>query len=265
MTKASDNDYPSVLLTEQGSAPTTPAASHQRLYFRTSDHTLVSVNSSGTVTPVDSGAGAMATDALWDAAGDLAVGSGANTAAKLVKGAAGANLSSYNGVVAWNGGTSFPASPATGDRYWRSDLGLEAYYDGAQWLSTTLFDINPGSLIAVTVTGVQTFRIPTRTKSTYSIYVEKWIFTTFVATTNDGSNCWVTALEKLDTANSATSVVTQSTSADTVSTWTNHEVSVGVAFSPATNPALRINVTTKTGSPGSLTAAVGLVYRLILT
>lgn len=52
MTKASDNDFPSMLLTEQGSAPTSPAASHQRLYIRTSDHTLVTVNSSGTVTPV---------------------------------------------------------------------------------------------------------------------------------------------------------------------------------------------------------------------
>lgn len=55
MTKASDNDYPSILVTEQGSAPTSPAASHQRLYIRTSDHTLVTVNSSGTVTPVGGG------------------------------------------------------------------------------------------------------------------------------------------------------------------------------------------------------------------
>jgi hypothetical protein len=55
VTKASDNDYPSLLLTEQGSAPSSPAASHQRLYIRTSDHSLVTVNSSGTVTPVSSG------------------------------------------------------------------------------------------------------------------------------------------------------------------------------------------------------------------
>lgn len=56
MTKASDNDYPSILVTEQGSAPTTPAASHQRMYIRTSDHTLVTVNSSGTVTAVGAAA-----------------------------------------------------------------------------------------------------------------------------------------------------------------------------------------------------------------
>lgn len=56
MTTASNNDYPSILLTEQGSAPTSPAASHQRMYIRTSDHTLVTVNSSGIVTPVSTAA-----------------------------------------------------------------------------------------------------------------------------------------------------------------------------------------------------------------
>jgi hypothetical protein len=57
VTKASNNDFPSLLLTEQGSAPTTPAASHQRLYIRTSDHALVTVNSSGTVAAVGGGGG----------------------------------------------------------------------------------------------------------------------------------------------------------------------------------------------------------------
>lgn len=55
--KASDNDFPSILVTEQGSTPTTPAASHQRLFVRTSDHVLCYVNSSGTVTAVGAGAG----------------------------------------------------------------------------------------------------------------------------------------------------------------------------------------------------------------
>ncbi len=61
MTKASDNDYPSLLLTEQSSAPTSPAASHQRMYIRTSDHALVTVNSSGTVAAVGGGAGTLTT------------------------------------------------------------------------------------------------------------------------------------------------------------------------------------------------------------
>jgi hypothetical protein len=55
MTKASDNDYPSILLTEQSSAPSSPASGKQRAYIRTSDHTLVTVNSSGTVAAVGGG------------------------------------------------------------------------------------------------------------------------------------------------------------------------------------------------------------------
>jgi len=47
------------------------------------------------------GGGAVATDAIWDAAGDLAVGSGANTAAKLTAGAEGRVLKIVSSVPAW--------------------------------------------------------------------------------------------------------------------------------------------------------------------
>lgn len=56
------------------------------------DHTGVPGVSSGSV----------ATDAIWDAAGDLAVGSGANTAARLAIGATnGMALMRIGGAVAW--------------------------------------------------------------------------------------------------------------------------------------------------------------------
>jgi hypothetical protein len=80
MTKASDNDFPSILVTEQGSAPTTPAASHQRIYIRTSDHKLVTVNSSGTVTAVGGSGSGVATDAIWTTSGKVAVATGTATA-----------------------------------------------------------------------------------------------------------------------------------------------------------------------------------------
>lgn len=88
MTKASDNDYPSILVTEQGSAPASPAASHQRMYIRTSDHTLVTVNSSGTVTPV---AGSGLTDPMTTR-GDIIVRNASNVTARLAIGAAGTVL-----------------------------------------------------------------------------------------------------------------------------------------------------------------------------
>lgn len=74
----------------EAAAPATPAASKVRLYCK-SDGLLYSKDDAGTETLVSGGAGggSVATDTIWDAAGDLAVGTGANTAAKLTKGAAG--------------------------------------------------------------------------------------------------------------------------------------------------------------------------------
>jgi hypothetical protein len=49
---------------------------------------VLKVNAGATAVEWGAGAGDVATDAIWDAAGDLAVGSGANTAAKLAMGTA---------------------------------------------------------------------------------------------------------------------------------------------------------------------------------
>lgn len=58
------------------------------------------------------GSGDVSTDAIWDAAGDLVVGTGANTAARLAKGADGTFLGVVSGSLAWatpsGGGSSSP-------------------------------------------------------------------------------------------------------------------------------------------------------------
>src|SRR6187431_1140383 len=79
-----------------GSDFTNPDADYRRLFLG-EDGLLHVKDSSGTVTDPFTGGGAVATDAIWDAAGDLAVGSGANTAAKLSIGAAGGKVSVING------------------------------------------------------------------------------------------------------------------------------------------------------------------------
>jgi hypothetical protein len=64
-------------------------------------------NTGGTITwETCGGAGDVATDAIWDAAGDLAVGSGANTAGRLAKGNEGDVLTISGGNVAWGAGGS---------------------------------------------------------------------------------------------------------------------------------------------------------------
>lgn len=99
---ASDNPFPSLLITETAAASiSSPAAGKQRLFVDT-DHVLKYKNSGGTVSNVGSGgSGDVATDAIWDAAGDLAVGTGADTAARVAIGASGKVLTSNGTTAAW--------------------------------------------------------------------------------------------------------------------------------------------------------------------
>lgn len=98
MAKASDNPFPSVLIAE-GTEPAAPAAGRQRLYIDSTSHHLCRTDSSGTEVDVEAsvGGGAVATDTLWDAKGDLAAGTGANTAARLAVGANGTVLTAASG------------------------------------------------------------------------------------------------------------------------------------------------------------------------
>ena len=59
--KASDNQFPSILVTEQASKPAAPVAGDQRLYMKT-DHKLYHENSAGAETEV--GSGTLITSAL---------------------------------------------------------------------------------------------------------------------------------------------------------------------------------------------------------
>ena len=85
--KASDNPFPDILVEEvatDGSATGTPSADFRRLFLG-EDGALHLKDSSGTVTAIGAG-GAVASDAIWDAKGDIAVGTAANAAARLAVG-----------------------------------------------------------------------------------------------------------------------------------------------------------------------------------
>lgn len=107
MAKVSDNVFPRFLISEGGST-STPAAAQVTVYAK-ANGLLYSKDDAGTETALGGGSGSVATDAIWDAAGDLAVGTGADTAAKLTKGA-------DNTVLTISASTHVPvwAAPAAG-------------------------------------------------------------------------------------------------------------------------------------------------------
>ncbi len=99
-------------------APATPGAGKLRIYAKTGPALAVKDDAGNETVLGAGGGGSVATDAIWDAAGDLAVGSGANTAAKLAAGSEDDVLTIVSGVPAWaapagGGGSTLPLDNVT--------------------------------------------------------------------------------------------------------------------------------------------------------
>lgn len=62
----------------------------------------LNLNRAKRYTDANGGSGAVSTDNIWDAVGDLAVGTGANTAARLAIGSNGDVLTVTAGTPAWS-------------------------------------------------------------------------------------------------------------------------------------------------------------------
>lgn len=83
-----------------GSDFTNPGADYRRLFLG-EDGALHLKDSAGSVTDVGGAGGDVSTDAIWDAAGDLVQGTGANTSARLALGAAGTVVRSTGSANAY--------------------------------------------------------------------------------------------------------------------------------------------------------------------
>lgn len=156
-------------------------------------------------------------------------------------------------------GTSFPSNPETNARFFRIDLGLEFYYDGSRWLTTTLYReplaIQDALLPAV---GTQGGLYLPLWNGDYDVWVEAFLCATTVLTTNDGTKYWTVALRR---GPSATTLGSFNTSADAADTNTKHGVVID-ALTGTTDNYLDI-LLTKTSTPGGIYAISSVSYRLV--
>lgn len=270
MTKASDNEFPKVILAMQSSDATIPSDSDWKLYAKAPG--IYARSSNSVVGPF--GSASVATDTIWDAAGDLAVGSGANTAARLAIGAAGGALSRVNGAVAWNSGTSFPTA-ATGDRYWRTDLGMEFYYDGTRWVSTTLHhltnsfhNIAAGTVYAPPTGTLNTARMPAPALAGGSDIWLVGLQTHFLCAGGSAlsaSHKWVGTFYKRPTGNTNTGVITITIDSGSSDVWRQNLQSIGALLNSGTVHYAVGCLWTVTGTPGAIEATFDLTYRIVAT
>jgi hypothetical protein len=117
---------------------------------------------------------------------------------------------SYNGST-WDpygtgSGASFPASPATYQRYFRTDRGLEYYYDGTRWLTTQIWfvpiEYKPSATITTnsltaTSNGVMQGVHP---DASSDLYVTTIVTNLFATGAHSGTNYWTINYKTRDNA-----------------------------------------------------------------
>lgn len=157
-------------------------------------------------------------------------------------------------------GTGQPGGPASGDLFFRTDLGLMTYYNGTRWLTVNQYSLplaNDTVLQPFSANGQPQYSAPWG--GVYDLWLEHWYATTSVATTNDGTKYWTCVLEN----NSGTDIATFNTSADTASTATFHTVTIGALLGTSVK-WVQTNIT-KTSTPGTLVLFSHVSYRLVIT
>lgn len=159
-------------------------------------------------------------------------------------------------------GTSFPVSPTTNDKYYRTDRNLLYYYDGTRWLTTTLYTLHMPQVENVSTSPSDSgFRVAW--SSTYQMYLVDWKVATLNTGTNNGSNYWTVKAVTKNSANSASDVsgATINTSAHSGSTWNHTTASVNATL--ATTQLHLYATSTKTGAPGNIYHSAMMTYRLV--
>lgn len=107
-------------------------------------------------------------------------------------------------------GASFPGSPASGDRFYRTDRNIEYFYDGTRWLSTQIHSASLGrqDIFGLTVTTVDGRAVANVFSGLYSVFVEDVVFEYFQTAAGN----WTYNFETVDGATRTTiATTTQST------------------------------------------------------
>lgn len=164
-------------------------------------------------------------------------------------------------------GAAFPSAPATDARFFRTDRGIEYYYDGTRWLSTQLYtdDIPEVGAVAfpytATALGAERLLIPYA--GTYDLWLVECQVVFFVAagTALGASHKWVSVVQKLVAAGTATTVATINIDSGASDIWRTNVTAIG-ALLGVTHFTFAVSHT-KTGTPGNLYILPRIIYRLV--
>lgn len=94
------------------------------------------------------------------------------------------------------GGVTFPAAPKLYDRVFRTDRGIEYFWNGTRWLSVQQFALNitayntlPGTQFTASSSAPMLATVPSAFGGT-QIYLTDWVSSVFLGATNTDANYW---------------------------------------------------------------------------
>lgn len=157
-------------------------------------------------------------------------------------------------------GTSFPVSPSTGDRFYRTDENIEYIYNGTNWLSVHV-EVGhislQGSLAAFTAAGTLFGPKPAK-----DIYIIEILISVFPGGTNDSSNYWTITPQSFNGSAAATNIGSAvNTSGDGTGGWVPKHITVGGLIAAAAEGIQLVYA--KVGAPTSIFITSSYRYRLV--
>jgi hypothetical protein len=164
-------------------------------------------------------------------------------------------------------GTSFPSTPATNQRFWRTDIkgGMGFHYDGTRWLSDNEYQI-PYFTNAAAATAIlwgQAWDV-----AGLDVYLGRCENALAISTTNDGSNNWIVRVYSNDLASGmgGTDLLASSSSSNGLGLVTSGDRSFNVnsVVDVSANHSVAIFIE-KVGSPGTMRIYGTLFWRYIAT
>lgn len=155
---------------------------------------------------------------------------------------------------------SFPGSPVSGQRIYRTDRNIEYVYDGARWLCTCPHFLQTGNGPVMPFSANALF-VTNLFDTTYDLWIES-VFTTMFSSSLTGSAYWTTSVGKVTiNEGTTTNLHTHSIQSGTNSNWLQAKTTVNAALG-TTNKVIYWNVV-KTGAPGGCYMDGSIQYRLI--
>jgi hypothetical protein len=158
-------------------------------------------------------------------------------------------------------GTTFPSSPSAGHRFFRTDRGIEYFYDGTRWLSTTKFAamVPYDGTAAPTATTTLAY-VPIASDA--DIYVEKLTALMFSSGLS-GSAYWTVDLRSSTSNETEASVASVNNQSQTNSVWNRLEASANsVVDTNGTIVIFRVALI-KTSTPNAIQTVASFTYRLV--